>query len=944
MQTFLGEVARTLYGQYGDEIQNLKIIFPSRRSRIFFNNELSRIVGKPIFQPDYLSVDDLMEQIAGISKSESVRLLAELYKSYSKYHEESFDSFYCWGEMLLADFDTIDKYLIDARTLFINIADLKDMEQNLSYLTEDQIEIIKRFWNNFDPEDMSSPEKRSFTDIWNSLFDIYTDFRERIIGQGMAYPGLIYRSAAEKVMSGMVPENITTSGYAVVGFNALTECEKKVFDYLRNTGSAGFFWDYDIYYTGNREQESGLFLRENIKRYPSLMSDGFDNFSKPKNITVVSAPSDVMQAKYTSDFIRKILDQGQVPDKETAVILTDENLLFPVLHSVPESVTNVNVTMGYPLKSTPAYTFLEKLIGLQQRKKKTELSCVFYHNDVKGILNHPYLNAASNDYAENKYSEVQRRQQIYISENFLKEENILAGKIFTGITGWESICDYFTDIFNSLFDNYPHDNDGNYPEKDFLMIVSDHIVGLKNSLKGCGITISDAVLLSLLRKSLSSVRIPFEGEPLKGIQVMGILETRNLDFKNILLLSVNDDTFPGNLSTYSSFIPYNLRLAYGLPTPQHHEGVFGYYFYRVLQRAENVFIAYSSKSDEKKTGEPSRYIYQLDYESPHKIHYENISLNVNIRTNQDNPIEKNEEIQRLLNEFTGKDALRSLSPSAFYGYIECPVKFYYQTLCRITEDIYISEEIDLPMFGNILHKAAEVIYGSIKNDPAGARMLRGKFRLAEIENIVDKAVCQEYFRENYSSGDFGGNVALVRDIVVKYLSRCVLKYDNANPDFTVRETEYWISSFIELEGQEVKLGGKVDRLDELHDGRFRIVDYKTGRNKPDFKEIGFLFSGTLSERNPAALQTLIYSYMVHREFGKEVVPSLYFVRNMNDPGFSPLLNEASSGEIYEYSKVKRILEENFKNKLSELFDPSIPFMKSEDKRTCEYCAFKDICR
>ncbi|MCC8088754.1 MAG: PD-(D/E)XK nuclease family protein [Rikenellaceae bacterium] len=946
MQTFLGDVARDLYGRYGDGIHDLRIIFPSRRARIFFNNELVAIADKPIWQPEYLSVDDLMEQIAGVGKSESVRLLAELYKAYGKFHDESFDSFYFWGEMLLADFDTIDKYRIDARTLFVNIADLKDMERDLSYLNEEQIAIVKKFWKNFAPEDMSSPEKRNFTNIWNTLYDIYTLLRNNLLKSGMAYTGMVYREAADKVKNNTLPETVNGKRYAIIGFNALTECEKIVFDYLKNTERADFYWDYDIYYTEYRSQESGLFLRDNIKRYPSPLHGSNNNFTRKKNITVVSAPSDVMQAKYTSDFLEKTIHEGQIPDKDTAIVLTDENLLIPVLHSIPDRISDVNITMGYPLKLSPAYTLLEKLIGLQQRRKISANSCFFYHNDIKGIFNHPYISLLNPDLAERKRVEVDRRQQIYLSAGILSDGDELALQIFTAVEGWEALCDYFIDIFNYIFDKFPQDASNGYVNKDFLITVSDRVAALKNSLNNCGLEISDKVLLSLLRKSLNSVRVPFEGEPLKGVQVMGILETRNIDFKNVLLLSANDDTFPGNLSVSSSFVPYSLRLAYGLPTPQHHEGVYGYYFYRLIQRAENVCIVYSAKADDKKTGEPSRYIYQLDYESPHDVKFETISLNVNIGSEENEPIRKNEEILRLLDQFAGVDAVRSLSPSAFYGYVECPVKFYYQTLARISEDDEITEEVDLPMFGNILHKAAEIIYGTVKGDPLGVRILK-EYEHVKIKEAVEEAVRAEYFREDNLPEEIGGNITMIMGIVIKYLSRCVLRYDIENPHFTVAENEFWINTFIDVGGKNIKLGGKIDRLDVLHDGKMRIVDYKTGKSNSQFSGVEALFSNNFRERNPAVLQTLIYSFMVRNVFGKEVVPSLYYVRHMNEVGFSPLLADVSQkGKriITEYSDIADELEAGLRLKLTELFDPEIPFERCKDSKTCDYCPFKNVCR
>ena len=958
MESFLTEVARKLYDDYGDGISGLRILFPNRRSQLFFNEALAEIAKKPLWQPAYTSVDEIMEKISGLAKADPIRTVTELYKVYSQFHAESFDSFYAWGEILLSDFDSIDKYMIDAKTLFINIADLKSLENDLSFLTPEQIKAIRKFWRNFNPEDLSSPEKRRFAGIWNTLNDIYTIFRENLIKMGIGYQGLIYRTAAEKMKAVDFDADGLDGQYAIIGFNALSECEKMLFDVLQRSKKALFLWDYDDYYTGNKHHEAGMFIRGNISRYIDASPySNHDHFAGHKEIVSVAAPSDAMQAKYVAEFLERLVKDGKIPAKETAIVLTDENLLTPVLFSIPEEITDINVTMGYPLKLTPAYTLLERLIALQLHKKTSKRDAMFYHSDIKGILHHPYIQAADANAAA-LAAEITKKQQVYIPAGTLNDgTHGLLPAIFTPMAGWESLSAYFIGIFTLLDRLTAGFQDG--LQREFFMLLTDNIYKLENSLRESGQEVTDGVFLSLLRKALQKITIPYEGEPLKGVQVMGILETRNLDFENILILSMNDETFPGDLSSSSSFVPFNLRLAYGLPTPQHHEGVYGYYFYRLIQRAKRIHLVYSSKADEKRTGEPSRYIYQLDYESHHDIAHRNIVLNVNAAEELYPEVVKSGKVGEELAKFLGDNASRVLSPSAFYTYVECPMKFYFRYIANIREQEEAAEEVDMPMFGNIFHKAAETIYSTLKGRPNPEEELRRiRNDKKALEKIVDEAIKSEFLKDSGHSAaeEFGGNISLVRDIVCKYLGKCLLEYDVSHPGFIVSDTECWVEYFISFghngNTAKVKFGGKIDRMDTITaDGSVRIIDYKTGMPKVEFKGVDSLFSDKFSDRNPAALQTLLYSLLVNAKTGYEVVPSLYYLRHMNDREYSPLLKEvaAEGGKsvrlaVTRFTDYKEDVGRKLKDTLSEIFDTGIPFRRCEDQKTCEYCPLITLCK
>lgn len=954
MQSFLAQLAGNLYERYGDDISSLNIIFPSRRARLFFSDALSSIVARPVWQPAFLSIDEVAESVAGLRGGDRIRLITELYKVYSRYHDESFDSFYFWGEILLADFDSIDKYLIDPAMLFANIADLKAIENDFDFLTAEQRTVIARFWRSFGEEAGYSEEQQRFMSIWNTLGDIYAEYRQGLAAQGLAYTGMVYRQAAERIRAGQAAGQ-ERRRYVIAGFNALSECEKVLFDHLSVNHDVEFFWDYDHYYLDDADQESGLFLRENMRRFPQSagLPYSYDGFSAQKNITVVAAPSDSLQCKYIAEFLDEVRRAGgRTPGKETAVVLTDENLLMPTLYAIPSDVDRINVTMGYPLKLTLAYSFIERLVMLQSRRRSRGGATLFYHEDAKGLLGHPYMAEAGGEKLAALSAEIAAAQQIYVDLSEFLPDGLAAVVFRAAGEEWTGFAAYLRQIIPMVAASpvAAEDQTGRKQRLEFFSIISGNLDKLVNSLNGCGITLSVRIFASLLRRVLQQVRVPYEGEPLQGVQVMGILETRNLDFENVLLLSVNDDTFPGNRASSPSFIPYNLRLAYGLPTPQHHEGVYAYYFYRLLQRAGNVHLVYSSRSDEKSSGEQSRYIYQLEYESPHRIARREISVSVNLAPYRPLAVEKTPDVMAHLGEFC-REGGRRLSPTSFFNYVQCPLKFYFHSVARLRTGEEVTEEIEAPMFGTILHRAMELLYAPLAGDPAPATRIAEMRGGQQVEMAVDRAIKEEYFRNPQAAHeDYAGNLLLVKDIIIRYINACILPFDATQQGLVIEELEkniYARFGFVRVDGSsgEVWFGGVSDRVDRLPDGTLRIVDYKTGPEKLVFKDVESLFSQKPADQNAAAMQTMIYAMMFNRRTGRDVQPALYYVRAMNRRDYSPLLeNKGMGAPVVSYIRYKDEFEGRLSRALSKLLDPADPFVQCEDSKPCQWCDFNEICK
>ena len=958
MKGFLEEVAADLYARYGEGLSDRAVLFPSRRARLFFVDALGRIAGRPMWQPEWVTINDLTGEISGLHTGDRVRLITELYKVYSAYHNEPFDKFYFWGDMLLTDFDTIDKYLIDAQMLFRNISEIKEIEADISYLTPAQLRILS-FWSSFGEQADLSEEKRCFLAIWKTLGPIYRRFRERLSSLGIAYNGMVQRAAADRIRGGgfAFPE---PRRYVVAGFNALSECEKRLFGFLATAAETDFYWDYDSYYKDDPEQEAGMFVRSNVAQFPPRTELRHDNMRGEKQIVSVAAVSNAVQCKYAAAILAGLARRRREEDpgiaagarpalgKETAVVLTDENLLLPLLYALPADIGRVNVTMGFPLRQSLAYTFVERLVELQNHRRRKGDGCTFYHADVAGILAHPYVAECDAALTRTMHEEIVRDRRISVDAAWLGRNELLK-RIFTPAATWRELSDYMLDVVAAVA-RQPYEGDDARQRVEFLAVIAEQVTKLRNSLDECDIDLTAEVYTSLLRRHLQTLRIPFEGEPLEGIQIMGILETRNLDFENVIILSMNDDNFPGNHMAQASFIPCNLRAAYELPTPEHHEGVYAYYFYRLIQRAKTVHMLYCSHADDKSTGEPSRYIYQLDYESGFDVRKVEVGVDVNLAETAPIEVPKDEGVMARLERFVDAQSPATLSPTAFFRYVACPLRFYFHSIARLEADDEISEEVDAPMFGTILHAAVQTLYARIAGEAHPGETLRAMIRTGEVAQAVEAAINENYLQDKHATAeDYSGNLLLVKDIVIRYLRGGVMPYDAAHDAFSVSGLEEPVAYPFRFRAGgrdlEMKFAGIADRIDTLDDGALRVVDYKTGAPHLEFDGVESLFTGTGKQRLSNILQTLLYAMMLHRSRGCDVEPALYYVRNMNRPGYSPQLDDKQTGvKGARYTLYRERFEELLRAQLAELYDTSVPFRQCEDADTCKYCDFNVICK
>ena len=544
--------------------------------------------------------------------------------------------------------------------------------------------------------------------------------------------------------------------------------------------------------------------------------------------------------------------------------------------------------------------------------------------------------------------EIVRERRISIDARWLGRNELLK-LVFSPAAEWRDLSDWLLRVTAAVA-RMPYEGDDARQRVEFLAVIAEELTKLRNSLDQCDIEITSEVYASLLRRHLQTLRIPYEGEPLEGVQVMGILETRNLDFDNVVLLSMNDDNFPGNHMAQASFVPYNLRAAYGLPTPEHHEGVYAYYFYRLVQRARRVWMLYCSHADDKSTGEPSRYIYQLDYESGFPVKKVEVGVDVNLAETAPIEVAKDEGVMRRLERFTDSESKATLSPTAFFRYVACPLRFYFHSVARLEADDEIAEEVDAPMFGTILHAAVQKLYARIVGELHPGETLRTMLRTGEVAAAVEAAINENYLRDTAATAeDYTGNLLLVKDIVTRYLRGGVMPYDAAHDTFTVTGLEQEVAYGFDFASAgrplRMKFAGIADRIDALDDGTLRVVDYKTGAPHLEFAGVESLFRGEGRQRLSNILQTLLYAMMLYRTRGADAVPALYYVRAMNRPDYLPTLDDKETGvRGAGYTLYAERFEELVGETLAELYDPSVPFRQCEDADTCKFCDFNLICK
>lgn len=950
LKPFLKELAQKICKDY-PQLGDVTVVFPNRRATLYFRKYLAEEIKRPVFTPRLLTIEDFIGNLSDYKIPDKLELVHRLYRSYTDVirSDEAFDKFYFWGEMLLRDFEEVDKYLVRAEFIFKDLRYQKELDSSFDFLTEEQINFLNSFWGSFD-ENLTE-NKKKFIQVWEKLLAVYENFRAQLGKDGLAYEGMMHREVAEKISSGDIKLPFKVSAppqLLFVGFNALTLAEEVIISFLVKDGVASVIWDTDHYYVNNDAQEAGNFFRGFQKH--NILKSTFDhdvpsNFLRNKTINVYGAAQVIGQTKLMAQILGDELAKGNSPE-ETLVVLPDEKLLLPVLHGVSGQVDVLNVTMGFPLASTPLYNLIEVLIELQM----STLNDHFNHRHVLAILGHPYGVAADAALSQSKRKEILNQNWVSIPGDWLCIGPELYQLVFKACEPTE-ILNYVRSIVMLV---------GSMKTlTEFDREYAFHFIKLLNRLEEVlGVNFSDQTserkqafksFLRLFRQLVRLSKIPFSGEPLKGLQVMGVLETRNLDFKNVFILSLNEGAFPSSANK-GSYIPHNIRKAYKLPTAEHQDAIFAYLFYRVLQRAENIHLFYNSETDVLGQGEMSRYLQQLIFES-------GLPINKHVLHNSLHPheikpivVEKDERVfEKLALHCEGEREVKALSPTALSDYLECRLKFYFKYVAKIREAKEVEDELDARMMGNFLHDTMQYFYEQILRVNKTNTIKAGDLENYErsFDKIIDRVFRKAYNLDEKKPVVYDGQRLVVREVVKSFVDKIIMM-DKAHTPFQIEAIERDDLKYsIALEGNGnpvVVLGGKVDRVDRK-DNLLRVIDYKTGKDNTDMKKgLADLFVRD-GERNKAAFQTILYALLYTpyvRDADVRILPGLMNRMNLFEDDFQFGL-KIGSKYIDDIRSLLPEFEGYLKAMLQELFDPAMPFDQTTDVKQCKICAYQGIC-
>lgn len=957
MKPFLYQVASLFYEKWGAEVSRLAFVFPNRRTGLFFQKYLSEVADIPLFSPTILTINDLFIQLSGKQSADRISMLFTLYDIYIRQSgsTETFDEFLYWGEMLLNDFDDIDKYMANARMLFSNVTDLREIENDFDFLSDEQIAAIRSFWSSFYPRG-DTPNQRQFLAVWQVLYDLYEEFRATLATEGKGYEGMIFREVVESMERGESPD-LPYEQIVFVGLNALSVSEERFLAQLQKREIADFYWDYVSDKVTDPDNKASYFVSRNLKSFPSSMKLPPEEKVKTE-IEVIGIPSGIGQAKHVYTLLNDWCKETEMSSEEalrTAVILPDEHLLIPVLNAIPEQIRRINVTMGYPLAGTPVASLIEYILALQKNVRYIDRNPLFYFRDVLPVLNHRYILSTSPEIISSLVKEITENNKIYISHTEL-EKTPLLGILFTPVTGVDAFSDYLIKVLeelNKVMSALSDEEEEDAPqrtndlEQEFIFHYFTTVNRMKEVMKDARIEMKIDTFFRLLKRVTDTITIPFHGEPLSGLQIMGVLETRALDFDRLIILSMNEGIFPQRKAA-NSFIPYNLRRGFGLPTYEHQDSVWAYHFYRLIERASHVSLLYDTRSNGLQTGEVSRFVHQLHYHYEVPMRDKLVVYNVSSSKTPPLAVPKREDVMRRLDAYR-KGGSKAISASAINTYLDCPLKFYFSVVEGIREEEEVSETIESDVFGSILHKVMEELYKPFQGKMVTVDLLKAiRKDTALLTGVIARAFASEFFKTEVVRSLTGQNY-LIGEMIRKYVEK-ILERDGKLTPFVYIESERKINGLISLsDHSEIRLKGFIDRVDEVCDA-IRIIDYKSGSGTTVFSSIESLFNKEEKDRAKAVMQVFMYCWMyahLTENKGKMIQPGIYYVRSLFSDPFDPSvyhrIERGKSEKVGDFSGYAQAFEEGLRCCLDEIFNPEIPFTQTPTGKACSYCPFKGIC-
>jgi ATP-dependent helicase/nuclease subunit B len=898
--------------------EDVQFILPSKRAGIFLKNQLSSLLEQPIFSPQILSIEEFVEELSGLKKIPNTDLLFRLYSSYKSITKESeqepFDSFSKWAQILLQDFNEIDRFLVPHEYIFDYLNAIKEL--NHWSLDQNQTDLVKNHLK-----------------FWKQLKTYYLSFTDSLLQNGLGYQGLIYREAAENLETYI--ESNSHKNHIFLGFNALNEAESRIIQGLLQSDIADAYWDVDESYVNDKVHDAGLFIRNHRKKWNYYKNHAFNwltnHYSEKKQIEVIGTPKLIGQAKQIGNILEAI-SKSNPTLANVAVVLGEENLLIPVLNSLPNSVEKLNVTMGLPLKYVPLASLFDQLFYIH--KKNTNK---YYFKDVISIISHPLIQLLFQTDGHNEsdilVDYIQKNNIVYLSNDQLKDiVTFSKNGVDILFKPWEDSPNVALNHCSELILNIKNKLNANKQVNQLELEYLYRFNVLFNKLKDLNISYrylnSIAALHVIYKELLSSETLDFKGEPLEGLQVMGMLESRVLDFETVIISSVNEGILPSGKSN-NSFIPFDVKIENNLPTFKEKDAVYTYHFYRLLQRAKTVYILYNTEVDTLKGGEKSRFITQLEIENIHHINQRVISPDVPVVKSELQQIIKTPEVLIKLKEI----ALKGFSPSSLSNYIRNPIDFYYEKILGVKEFEDVEENIAANTLGSVIHNTLEDFYKPLEGEQLTLQHLKA-FK-GQVENSVTK-----HFKNLYNKGDFSkGKNLIIFEIAQRYIHNFLnteielLEKGNVIEIIAI-ETEENIRLNIPNLNFPVNLKGKVDRVDKLNEVT-RIIDYKTGKVEQSKVEIiNWEDLTTDYIKYSKSFQVLCYAYMAYKNRTIElpVEAGIISFKNLNE-GFLKFGKKESKNTK---SKIQLITEEtlnNFEKELNklaiEICSPNINFTEKE---------------
>lgn len=952
MSTFLSSVADQLLANHSDHLGECTVIFPNRRAGLFLKKHLSQKIDKPVWSPEVVSLEDFLFRYSNTKKVDALSLIFKLFESYKQHNpsSEGFEAFYFWGEMLLRDFEEVDHYLVNPTQLFHYIKSDKQIAEDFYFLDPEQEKIIQKFWQEFFPTTTKSQQQ--FVDTWRILAPIYNSFKEQLAKEGVGYTSSIYRELVENIDS---LKSAATGPVIFAGFNALTPAEEVLIKFFVSEQGAEMLWDVDDYYLSDKDQEAGSFLRKYQedavfgKTFPAKPEK---QITPDKHVTAIGVALEVGQAKLIGERIDELLIAGTAAD-QIVVVLPQDYMLFPLLNALPNSVEKLNVTMGYPLKETPLFGLLEAAIEVQEHAQRTtEQELTFYHKPTLDVLSHPYLFQNENDSIEALIQTIKSKNQIRVMNSTIEEANVtLLNSIFRPLEKQENLAQYLRGIVEQLglqvVERFGL-------EREYLYHFQLMLSRLSEILEMQSVQVDLKTFKSLFRKTSRSIKIPFSGEPVEGLQIMGVLETRNLDFKHVFMLNTNEDIFPATQRN-GSFVPYRIRKAFSLPTFEVQDAIYAYLFYRLFQRAERLDFYYNMYADFGMSGEISRFIHQVEQESGIEVHHQKLSNSIGVREHRPIVVDKTADIIDKLAFYYAGEGKSKLSASALNIYFKCRLQFYFKYVLRRFSETPLNDELDAREFGNVLHNAMEILYRDVIEKRPDNLVQETDF--FQLRNSVDGAI-EMAFKKHFNIKDkrrfeLKGRNVMISEVIKKYVLR-ILDHDEKYAPFQIvgleKDDNYLRTLQVEANGRkvDVRLGADIDRVDRKG-GVVRVIDYKSGRDKREIESIEKLFDRTpksnyKDERNKAGFQTMFYAWLYASKFGSDetIAPGLIGIRELfqNEFDFRLTMKDSPMTDARTYLPD---FEERFISVVNEVFNMQQPFDQTVDANVCKFCDFNGIC-